>query len=322
MSLAPVVAIGGDCPVVGGGGYTGFEHYLYRIEIADDGSERRASSGRSGTAAWRGAADSTPPRRQPKVFIDAGRAAIVNSGLVEFYLEALQYDELAGTWVVVYGAMATLNSDHDLELTAPPVFGALPSTTDPVFFRLWNGIAEVASFTSAAPPNELRDGIRLVFDAPGAGNYRPGDYWTFTVRAGEITNPAVLVDHAPPVGIVYHRVALAEINWTGRQDTGRRLDRGLPPSLPAAHESESLLHAPRRRRGDQLRRLQRAGGGGRAPAGRGRRALSAAGPAPRQPGPRRPPQRHHSRLSAAHAGPAADRDQDVTNHPDRRLRRE
>ena len=115
--------------------------------------------------------------------------------------------------------MATLNSDHDLELAAPPVFGALPSTTDPVFFRLWNGIADIASFTGTAPPVELRDGIRLAFDAPAAGNYRPGDYWTFTVRAGEITSPAVLIDHAPPVGIVYHRVALAEINWTGRHDT-------------------------------------------------------------------------------------------------------
>ena len=143
----------------------------------------------------------------------------MNSGLTEFYLEALQYDELAGTWNVIYGAMATLNSDHDLELTAPPVFGALPSTTDSVFFRLWNGIAEVAAFTNAANPVELRDGIRLVFDAPAAGKYRPGDYWTFAVRAGEIANPAVLIDDAPPIGIVYHRVPLAEIDWTGRRNT-------------------------------------------------------------------------------------------------------
>ncbi len=35
VTLAPKVAIVGDCPVVGGGGYTGFEHALYRIEIAD-----------------------------------------------------------------------------------------------------------------------------------------------------------------------------------------------------------------------------------------------------------------------------------------------
>jgi hypothetical protein len=65
----------------------------------------------------------------------------------------------------------------------------------------------------------LRDGIELVFDAPAAGNYRPGDYWTFPVRAGEIPNPQVLIDDAPPTGIVYHRAPLAEIDWTARQNT-------------------------------------------------------------------------------------------------------
>ena len=31
----PAIVITGDCPVEAGGGYTGFEHYLYRVEIAD-----------------------------------------------------------------------------------------------------------------------------------------------------------------------------------------------------------------------------------------------------------------------------------------------
>jgi len=218
VSLAPPVVIAGDCPVVGGGGYTGFEHYLYRVEIADTGGPARFKwSQWNGGLVGRGRFDATTT--PAKVFIDAGRASIVNSGLAEFYLEALQYDDLAGRWVVIYGATATLNSDHDLELAAPPAFGALPSTSDPVFFRLWNGLLDISAFTNAVTPQELRDGIRLVFDAPAAGNYRPGDYWTFTVRAGEIPNPAILIDHAPPLGIVYHRAPLAEINWTGRRDT-------------------------------------------------------------------------------------------------------
>jgi Family of unknown function (DUF6519) len=41
VSLAPPVVLGGDCPVVGGGGYTGFEHFLYRIEIAETGGPAR-----------------------------------------------------------------------------------------------------------------------------------------------------------------------------------------------------------------------------------------------------------------------------------------
>ena len=218
VTLAPATTINGDCPVVGGGGYSGFEHFLYRIEIAEtNGPARFKWSQWNGGLAGRGRFDATvTPAR---VAIDAGRAAIVSSGLAEFYLEALQYDELVGAWRVIYGTTATLNTDHDLELASPPAFGALPSTSDPVFFRLWNGLEDINDFTNVSTPVELRDGIRLVFDAPAAGNYRPGDYWTFQVRAGEISNPPVLLDHAPPAGIAYHRVPLAEINWTGRKNT-------------------------------------------------------------------------------------------------------
>src|SRR5207249_4505030 len=128
----------------------------------------------NGGLAGRGRFDATVT--PPEVVIDAGRTAIVSSGLAEFYLEALQYDDLVGAWRVTYGATATLNTDHDLELATPPVFGTLPSTTDPVFFRLWNGLEDVTDFTNVSTPRELRDGIRLVFDTPAAGTYRPGDY--------------------------------------------------------------------------------------------------------------------------------------------------
>src|SRR5687768_11155707 len=37
VTLRPPVIIPGDCPVVEGGGYTGFEHNLYRIEMAETG---------------------------------------------------------------------------------------------------------------------------------------------------------------------------------------------------------------------------------------------------------------------------------------------
>ncbi|MCX7114195.1 MAG: hypothetical protein NTX45_29825 [Proteobacteria bacterium] len=219
-SLAPVTAITGDCPVVGGGGYLGFEHNLYRIEIADGSPTappRFKWSQWNGGLVGRGRFDAT--QTPAIVILDAGRAAIVNSGLTEFYLEALQYDELDGMWNVVYGSTATLNTGHDLELTSPPIHGALPNTADSVFIRLWNGLRDIADFTNTIQPVELRDGIRLAFDAPAPGKYQPRDYWTFTVRAGEIPNLPVLVDHAPPVGIAYHCVPLAEINWTARKDT-------------------------------------------------------------------------------------------------------
>jgi len=220
VSLAPVTVIPGDCPVVGGGGYLGFEHNLYRVEIADGMQSapiRFKWSQWNGGLVGRGRFDAT--LNPARVMIDAGRTAIVNSGLTEFYLEALQYDELDGAWNVVYATTAVLTTEHDLELAAPATFGTLPSTTDPVFFRLWNGLRDVTEFTNAVNPVELRDGIRLVFDTPGTGNYQPRDYWTFKVRAGEIANPEILIDQAPPIGIVYHRVPLAEIDWTAAQNT-------------------------------------------------------------------------------------------------------
>lgn len=218
VSLTPPVTISGECPTVAGGGYTGFEHNLYRIEVAhvNSGAPRFKWSQFNGGLVGRGTFHAGTPKR---VVLSANRAAIVNSGLTQFYLEALQKDENLGHWRVVYGAMANLNNAFDLELTDPPVFGAFPSTTDPVFFRLWNGLENVSGFTNSATPQPLRDGIHLVFDPPAGSIYRPGDYWVFPVRAGEISNPTTLVNAQPPLGPRLRRVPLAEIHWTAARDT-------------------------------------------------------------------------------------------------------
>ncbi len=218
VSLDPPVMLGGDCPTVAGGGYSGFEHQLYRVEIADvaSGPPRFKWSQFNGGLVGRGTFQAGSPRR---VVITANRAAIVNSGLTEFYLEALDYDAAQGRWRIIYGALASLNSLLELELTDPPIFGAFSFSTEPVFFRLWSGIEPVSDFIDATSPAELRDGIHLAFDPPASTSYRPGDYWTFPVRAGEIVNPQVLVDAAPPEGPFLRRVPLAEIEWTATQDT-------------------------------------------------------------------------------------------------------
>ena len=101
---------------------------------------------------------------------------------------------------MTYGAPAALNADGELDLTQPPTFGAIPGAGDAVFFRLWNGIREIGDFTNAANPVELRDGIRLAFQPPAGATYRPGSWWTFDVRAGEIANEEVLIDDRPPEG--------------------------------------------------------------------------------------------------------------------------
>ncbi|HJR35304.1 MAG TPA: hypothetical protein VJ817_10170, partial [Gemmatimonadales bacterium] len=214
-SLLPVTVVGGECPTVATGGYTGFEHSLYRIEIAEvnPGFAPRfkyswCNGGLVGRGTFRPAAMN--PSGKDSVAIDANLAAIKGCGLTDFYLEALQFDTALGYWRTSYGVDATLDpSGQELELAATPVLGtSLPPAATPTFFRLWNGIRTMASFTTLT---ELADGITLQFDPPGSATYRPRDYWTFSVRAGEIANPATLIAAELPHGIEYHRVALAEI---------------------------------------------------------------------------------------------------------------
>jgi hypothetical protein len=223
VSLQPTTVIGGDCPVVAGGGYTGFEHHLYRIEIAqvDAATPMFKWSQFNGGLVGRGLFDAV--NRQ--VQITANLPAITSSGLSEFYLEAVQYQTNVGFWRVTYGATVTLNNDNELELPVTPTYGSIPTPSDPanpaIFFRLWNGIRPITDFpvvVAPTEPNPLADGIRLAFDAAATGNYTPGDYWTFTVRAGEISNPEILINHQPPAGIHYHRVPLAELTWDADQN--------------------------------------------------------------------------------------------------------
>ncbi|HEX5706112.1 MAG TPA: DUF6519 domain-containing protein [Pyrinomonadaceae bacterium] len=236
---APVI-VGGDCPVTDDGGYTGFEHNLYRVEIAEtnSGAAMFKWSQFGGGLVGRGKFDAAART----LTIDAGDQAIINSGLQQFYLEAYEFDPASpggigvGHWRVIYGASVTLNSAtgvFSLPLLADPghVFGtAFPGpATASHFFRLWNGIEPIADFDGPAPL-ELQDGILLEFDPATASNYKPGDYWTFDVRAGDIGNTTPLVDNEPPEGIHYHRVPLGVLTWTS------------PPNPPEIEDCRRPFH--------------------------------------------------------------------------------
>lgn len=220
VSPAPVLNITGDCPLEAGGGYTGLEHYLYRIEIADPDGTGRARfkwSQWNGGLVGRGLFTAGAPGTAT-LAITANDQMINHCGLQDFYLEALAPDAARGGWSVRLSADATLSQDGVLALSN--VQGAWPAVTPSSgFFRLWNGIELVQDFPpGGANPVELKDGIRVELDAASAGNanYLPGDYWTFPVRAaGAVFEPAPWPVKAPPQGILHHRVALGILNWSG-----------------------------------------------------------------------------------------------------------
>ena len=212
---SPTVVVPGPCPVPDSGGYAGFEHYLYRVEIAPPlaGQARFKWSQFNGGLVGRGeytAIDAV----SGTVAITANNQMINQSGLDDFYLEALAFDPAYGHWRTVLTADATLSAGDELSLTN--VDGTWPAAGT-AFFRLWNGIAPVSAFPTGLPmPNELIDGIRLSFDAPASGLYSPGDFWTFPARAAGVAfDPSVWPSNSPPQGIRYHRAALGVVEWTG-----------------------------------------------------------------------------------------------------------
>jgi hypothetical protein len=93
VSLQETTETGGDCPVVEGGGYTGFEHQLYRIEIAEvtDGPRSFKWSQFNGGLVGRGKCDLGGPDR--RITLTANDQAIKMSGLTNFYLEVIKLDE-------------------------------------------------------------------------------------------------------------------------------------------------------------------------------------------------------------------------------------
>jgi len=216
VTPSPTTVIPGPCPVPDSGGYSGFEHYLYRIEIAEPlaGVARFKWSQFNGGLVGRGeyaAIDAT----SGTVTVTANLQMIEQSGLDRFYFEALAFDPADGHWRVRMHADATLGAGGTLSLTG--VEGSWPVATGTAFFRLWNGISRIADFPQGLPlDNELQDGIRLSFDAASSGNYVPGDYWTFPARAAGVAfDPSVWPTGSPPQGIVHHRAALGVLAWTG-----------------------------------------------------------------------------------------------------------
>lgn len=219
VTLAPTTMTAGDCPVVQGGGYTGLEHDLYRIEIADvdSGVPSFKWSQWNGGLVGRGVYDGSAK----KLMLHAGDQAVLRSGLTTFYLEALVFDPSAGHWRVQYGLPASLDTSGDIDLSQAAVFGAPPDSqmitnpSDPTdtswFVRIWNGLRPVSDFPSGLA-KELRDGIRLELSGQ---TFVPGDYWTFPVRA-QLDNPQTLLSDAAPFGVHHHRVPLAELHWAGQ----------------------------------------------------------------------------------------------------------
>jgi hypothetical protein len=201
-----------NCPQVKAGGYTGFEHSLFRIEVSGFSYDADQMFKWS---QFNGGLVGTGELTNKKIVIKHNLQAIKTCGLDEFYLEAIERSDYQEPWKVTFGARVKINRDEDtLEILDTPLGVTQP--TNPFFFRLWNGIRKISDFPVSTPPIELIDGIILQFDSPSSKIFLPRDYWTFEVRVGEVISGDIMTSQLPQ-GIHYHRAPLAIIQWVKNQ---------------------------------------------------------------------------------------------------------
>ncbi|MEM0921583.1 MAG: DUF6519 domain-containing protein, partial [Pseudomonadota bacterium] len=206
---SPTIAITGDCPVEAGGGYTGDGHVLMTVEMAPPGpaGARFAWSRHGGGLVGRGRFDAVAE----EIAITHNLPMIAAAGVEGFYLQSLSPEPETGEWRVRFQATVSFSNGV---LSVTDVQGTWPAPAgETAFFRLWDGIGDVADFDNGA--TDLADGIRLEFDPDTGTNYREGDRWQFQARAaGTGFDPSLWPNQAPPQAILYHRAPLAILEWT------------------------------------------------------------------------------------------------------------
>ena len=231
VSLKSADESNGDCPTFEGGGYTGLEHHLYRIEIAETNRPEFMFKWSQFNGGLVGRGVFHIEGGETFINIRANNQAIATSGLERFYLEIVGKDPELGHSHVCYAAQVVLSGDRLTVEGGTYYEQNPPSAEEEVFFRLWDGIEDVSEYVVAITgPHPLNNGIELEFNPPpDRAVYRPGDYWTFSVRAGQYNNPR-LIRWQPPEGVAYHRVPLAALHWTGEPEAAiKDCRRRFPP---------------------------------------------------------------------------------------------
>jgi len=130
VTPSPTMVVMGSCPVPDSGGYTGFEHFLYRIEIATPNAANQARfkwSQFNGGLVGRGEFVAGGAPGTGTVNVRANAQMINQCGVDSFYLEALAFDPAFGHWRIACTANATLSAADTLAITA--LSGAWPAGT-------------------------------------------------------------------------------------------------------------------------------------------------------------------------------------------------
>jgi hypothetical protein len=240
-SLAAPTGATSPCDVSGGGGFTGVQNQLYRVEIHQGGTLPAAPGSPAPTFKW---------SRDNGSAVAAVASVTTSGNTGVILLQSAPPDDVhgfaVGQWVELsddttdlrsllqgnpqgnaqgsnpYFVPLSAVSGNTLTFTNQPI--VVPPFTDQTKHpkvRRWD-IASAPSSAPAGTPVSLENGIQVQFQP---GTYAAGDYWLIAARTGSgissiefpagnlITGQSLPSPATPCFGIKHHYAALALVNF-------------------------------------------------------------------------------------------------------------
>jgi len=226
----PSSGTGSLCLLPPSAGYQRLENQLYRVEIHQGGAV--------GTATFKWSRDNASVvtsiesfNGQQLVVHDLGRDASLgfsNGQTVELVTDLVELSGQTGQLFQI---------DHVVEASRTVVLGTAPATVDPMLhpkLRRWDApLATVGATLTADGWTVLEDGVQVQFQA---GNYMPGDYWTFAARTVTADVDWPFTTPQPPQGGTHHRARIGIATLAGGTLTIQDCRKFFTPlaELPAA----------------------------------------------------------------------------------------
>lgn len=202
------------CIIAAGGGYTGLENRLYRVEI-----HRAGDLTTSNSATFKWSRDNAAIVYPIASFEAADRVQVGQLGRdAALALQRNDWVEVIGDESELPGEAGTLAQIDTIDEARRLI--TFKSGTDltqhaneqHARLRRWDGAGSSGEGIAVSSADvEVEDGIKVRFGLDGTGTFHVGDYWFFAART--LGREVEILSAAPPHGIAHHFAKLALVRW-------------------------------------------------------------------------------------------------------------
>jgi hypothetical protein len=202
-------------------GYSGLENQLYRIEIHRGNADTPNATPTFKWSRDNGSAEFGIDQTAQSNESDSSVIHLAGAGLPgRPKLEVLDCVEVIDTSWIPFdppGRLYTVAKGVDPVENTVTLDHPVDTQGTPVLLRRWDSVPIDGDGTPVPDdgfPEEIEDGITVMFDASAGATYQRGDFWLIPARAatGRIYGPTTDDTGAPPYGPQRHYAPLAQIN--------------------------------------------------------------------------------------------------------------